>query len=62
MTTERREGDVPREVSAPAADELSETTHDATGAEVADEGYGAGVVDPATGLVDTEDDVTDPGR
>jgi hypothetical protein len=61
MTTKHREGDAPREVSAPAADEPSET-HDATGAEVADEGYGVGVVDPATGLVDTEDDVTDPGR
>jgi hypothetical protein len=62
MTTEGREGEAPPEVVAPTADELSETTGDATGGEVADEGYGTGVVDPATGLVDTDDDVVDPER
>jgi hypothetical protein len=49
-------------VAAPTADEVSGTTNDATGAEVADEGYGVGVVDPATGLVDTHDEVADPER
>jgi hypothetical protein len=62
MTTEPTEGDAPPEVAAPTADELSGATNDATGAEVADEGYGVGVVDPATGLVDTEDEVVDPER
>jgi hypothetical protein len=56
MTTESGEGDAPPEVAAPSTDDMSATKEDATGAQVADEGYGVGVVDPATGLVDTEDD------
>jgi hypothetical protein len=62
MTTEPAEGDAPPEEAAPSADELSGVTREATAAEVADEGYGVGVVDPATGLVDSQDEIVDPER